>query len=257
MRLGIIGSSHSTGRHNNPNSQHHWTTPESNSHYLAQPFENWFEGNGINIFNSAMPGKGTEHYLDNVIYLKKNHNIDTLLLEVVNNRSELNMKVRTNNYNKIYEETEINNVVQSVYHSGAGMYQHEAHLNTSFLEPLQFGTDKDLECWKRYQLGIAASMPMMEFWALVNIKQTVDLCKMLDIRVVAWSCRWNMQHLPVWDSVIKDIEYISFPDKQDAYNYYKNIYSDDKILCDVCHFNDATNKEMVNDFILPALLNKE
>lgn len=255
MRLGIVGSSYSTGRHHNPNSPYHWTAPEGDSHYLAQPFEKWFEGNGIDIFNSAMPGKGTEHYVNNVIYLKKTHDIDTLLLEVVNNRSELNVKVRTNKYNKIYEATEINDVVQSVYHSGAGMYQHEAHLNTSFLEPLQFGTEKDQKCWKQYQLSIAASIPMNEFWSLVDIKQTIDLCKMLGIRVVAWNNRWNMQHLPVWDSVIKDIEYISFPNKQDAYNYYKNKYSDAKILCDVCHFNDATNKEMVDDFILPALLN--
>ena len=73
MKLGIVGSSYSVGSHKDSDT----------NVVLAKPFESWF--GDIDLINSACASKGTELYLNKVLYLKKQHNIDTLLMEVINN----------------------------------------------------------------------------------------------------------------------------------------------------------------------------
>ena len=46
----------------------------------------------MQYFNSACAGKGTELYPNKIVYLKEKHNIDAVLMELVNNRSMLNFK---------------------------------------------------------------------------------------------------------------------------------------------------------------------
>ena len=66
MKVGIVGSSYSVGCH------HNYETGENN---LALPFETWLEKytEGMQFFNSACAGKGTELYLNKVVYLKDQH----------------------------------------------------------------------------------------------------------------------------------------------------------------------------------------
>ena len=63
-RVGIIGSSYSVGAH------HNFATGKND---LAAPFESWLYKytNGIEFFNSACSSKGTELYLNKIVYLKK------------------------------------------------------------------------------------------------------------------------------------------------------------------------------------------
>ena len=87
MKLGIVGSSFSVGSHLNP---------ATGKNDLALPFETWIKKySNIEVVNAACASKGTELYLNKVLYLKKQHNIDTLLMEIINNRSMLNFKTQT------------------------------------------------------------------------------------------------------------------------------------------------------------------
>jgi hypothetical protein len=240
MKLGIIGSSFSFGNHEDIKLKKTRT----------MPFDYWFKN--IDVVNSACDARGTELYLSKVLYLKQNHNIDTLLLEIINNRSMLNFK-NSKHYQIIYNENNIDNILTDVYRDNAGMVKYQKYI-TEQLDYTELGTKKEFNVWKRFQTSIAADCTMNEFWAMCDIKQTINLCKILNIRVVAWTHFWSMEHIPVFNSVIKDATYIKFPGAGCAFEYYKNKYGEHNIKCDHIHFNDKTNKEMVNEFILPALL---
>jgi hypothetical protein len=240
MKLGIIGSSFSVGSHKDPDT----------NVVLAKPFESWF--GDLNIINSACAGKGTELYLNKVLYLKKQHNIDTLLMEVINNRSMLNVKTQMNSYKVIWEESNIDNIINDVYKDSRSMFKYQRYLHQD-IDYKNFGTEKQFKIWKQYQESIAADCTMNEFWALCDIKQTIDLCKLLGIRVITWAHSWQMEQIPVFESVIKNAEYIKFDKFFNAYDYYENKYGKENIRCDLAHFNDEINEEMIRDFILPKL----
>jgi hypothetical protein len=246
MKLGIVGSSHSVGMDTDLTAKIKKTR--------TMPFEHWFKN--IDVVNSACDARGTELYLSKVLYLKQNHNIDTLLLEVINNRSMFNVKTKSNNYKIIYNKLDINNVLADVYKNHNGMSKYQDHINVAKFNYAEFGTKKEFNAWNRFQTSIAADCTMNEFWAMCDIKQTINLCKILNIRVVAWTHYWSMEHIPIFNSVIQDATYIKFPEAGCAFKYYKNKYGEHNIKCDHVHFNNKTNEEMVNDFILPALLIK-
>jgi|SaaInl0LU_22_DNA_1037365.scaffolds.fasta_scaffold01525_8 hypothetical protein len=240
MKLGIVGSSYSVGSHRDS---------ETNV-VLAKPFESWF--GDIDLINSACASKGTELYLNKVLYLKKQHNIDTLLMEVINNRSMLNVKTQLNNYKVIWEESNVDNIINDVYKDSISMHRYQRCIHQE-IDYTEFGTKKEYNLWKRFQESIAADGMMNEFWALIDMRHTIELCELLDIKVVAWANRWHMEKIPVFDSVIGNQTYIKFGDFMNAHDYYANKYDKENILCDYAHFKDEINKEMIEDFILPKI----
>ena len=96
-KIGILGSSFSVGSHHNP---------ETGENNLALPFETWLYKytSDMEFYNSACSGKGTELYLNKIVYLKKKYNIDTVLMELVNNRSMLNVKTQEYDLDNITDE---------------------------------------------------------------------------------------------------------------------------------------------------------
>lgn len=244
MKLGIVGSSFSVGNH---------TNPITGKNDLALPFETWIKKySNIEVINAACASKGTELYLNKVLYLKKQHSIDTLLMEVINNRSMLNFKTQIESYKVIWKENDIDNIIDNVFKDSRSMFEYQRYIHQD-IDYNNFGTKQEYRHWKRFQESIAANCTMNEFWALIDMKQTVDLCELLGIKVVAWAKSWHMEQLPPFKSVIGDQIYVKFGNFMNAHDYYQNKYSNENILCDESHFTDTINEEMIKDFILPCL----
>lgn len=244
MKLGIVGSSFSVGNH---------TNPITGKNDLALPFEIWIKKySNIEVINAACASKGTELYLNKVLYLKKQHSIDTLLMEVINNRSMLNFKTQIESYKVIWKENDIDNIIDNVFKDSRSMFEYQRYIHQD-IDYNNFGTKQEYRHWKRFQESIAANCTMNEFWALIDMKQTVDLCELLGIKVVAWAKSWHMEQLPPFKSVIGDQIYVKFGNFMNAHDYYQNKYSNENILCDESHFTDTINEEMIKDFILPCL----
>jgi hypothetical protein len=243
MKLGIVGSSYSVGSHVNH---------DTGTHDLVLPFENWFKG--IDVVNAACAGKGTELYLGKVMYLKKEHGIDTLLMESINNRSMLNVNTQLDAYKVIQKNDNIHDIINEVFKDSASIYPYKRYIHQE-IDFQQFGSESEFNVWKEFQKNIASDSTMNEFWGLIDMAQTIDLCKLLDIKVVTWANRWHMEQLPSFKSVIQDQTYVKFGNELNAYDYYSKKYDPVSIRCDTAHFTDAINEEMVNDFIMPALLN--
>lgn len=232
-KVGIVGSSYSVGNH------HNQETGENN---LALPFETWLKKyvTETEFYNSASSGKGSELYLNKIVYLKDRFDIDILLMELINNRSELNKKSMSYDIENLNLEEE----EKQVYHSSASIWKYIRGIDQDI--PFEtFSVDKDWKIWKQVQEQMAYSNNAFEFWGMLDCYQAIKLCNMLKIKVVTWQKSFDFR---------KYIEpTVKFEDHVNAHLYYESKYGKENILCDETHFNDKTNDEMVRDFIAPAL----
>ena len=228
-KIGILGSSFSVGSHHNP---------ETGENNLALPFETWLYKytSDMEFYNSACSGKGTELYLNKIVYLKKKYNIDTVLMELVNNRSMLNVKT---------QEYDLDNITDELYKDSSSIWEYLRGI-TQPIDYSKFASKKDFETWKKVQEHISYNEDAFEFWGVLDCKQAIELCDMLDIKVVTWQKSFDFRK---W--IKTDITFGYFTN---AHDYYTNKYNEESILCDHVHFNDATNEEMVRDYIVPALI---
>mgnify|MGYP000010911932 FL=1 len=228
MNIGILGSSFSVGCHHNP---------DTKQNDLALPFEHWLEKYlpEHNFYNSACSGKGSELYLNKIVYLKKHYNIDAVLLELVNNRSMLNVKT---------QEYDLEIINDELYRDSSSIWDYV----TAITQPIDFKkfcTAKEFVTWKDVQEQIAYSFNAFEFWGILDCKQTIELCDMLGIKVITWQKSFDFRkHIP------HDVDF----GVTNAHEYYVNKYDSKSILCDHVHFKDEINDEMVKDFIAPAIL---
>ena len=94
----------------------------------------------------------------------------------------------------------------------------------------------------------------MEFWGMLDIYQTIKLCKMLNIKCVLWEKSWEFTKLPGFKNMLQGSKFVEFPKQPNAHKYYIAKYGLDNILCDHDHFKDEINDEMVRDFIGPSLM---
>lgn len=241
-RLGILGSSFSVGSHHNK---------VTGNNDLAMPFESWIKKHtsGIQVYNSACSGKGTELYLNKIIYLKEQYNINTILIEMVNNRSMLNVKTETGAIN--FDSLKFNE--EDVYECNLSIWQYIRGI-TQPTEIQKIISKSDYENWGNVQEHIAYTKELFEFWGLLDIYQAIKLCKMLDIDVITWQKSFKYCNYPCFDELIDGVTHIPFGSHPNAHSYYVDKYDDKRILCDHVHFNDATNEEMIRDFIAPALM---
>lgn len=250
MNIGILGSSFSVGNHHNP------VTGENN---LALPFETWFEKYlpEHNYFNSACSGKGTELYLNKIVYLKEKHNVDMIIMELINNRSMINVKTKEARYDEINHRTLLD-IEESVYKNSETIWGYIRNLDQPLNHKSFSKTNTHYEHWRETQWNIASIENAMEFWGMLDIYQAIKLCKLLDIKVITWQHSWEFLNLKNFNE-IKDIStYVQFGDFPNAKLYYQNKYNfnHDFIFCDSAHFKDEINDEMVRDFISPAIMKK-
>ena len=231
MNIGIVGSSFSVGCHHNPK------TDENN---LAAPFESWLVKYlpEYSYHNSACSGKGTELYLDKIVYLKEKHDVDFILMELVNNRSMLNVKS---------QDYDLTNVSSDVYKDSTSIWEHVRGI-TQPINYDTFGSKREFDIWKRVQEQIAYNENAFEFWGILDCQQAIKLCKMLNIGVITWQKSFDFR-----EHIDTDVKFDEYPN---AHEYYISRYSEEEILCDHVHFNDTINEEMIRDFIVPAIKSK-
>ncbi|MDA9373768.1 hypothetical protein N9R43_00080 [bacterium] len=241
-RLGILGSSFSVGSHHNK---------VTGNNDLALPFESWIKKHtsGIQVYNSACSGKGTELYLNKIIYLKEKYNINTMLIEMVNNRSMLNFKTETGAIN--FDSLKFNE--EDVYEDNQSIWQYVRGI-TQPTEIQEIISKSDYENWGTVQAHIAYTTELFEFWGLLDVYQAIKLCKMLGIEVITWQKSFEYCNYPCFDELIDGVTHIPFGSHPNAHSYYVDKYDDKSILCDHVHFNDTTNEEMIRDFIAPVLM---
>lgn len=242
-KLGIIGSSFSVGSHHNK---------ETGLNDKALPFETWVKKytSGLQVYNSACSGKGTELYLNKILYLKDRYDINCILIEMVNNRSMLNVKTQNEDYN--VDDMKLKNSEINVYEDNLSIWEYVRSID----QPIaidNLGSNREFNTWREFQKNIAFSENAFEFWGMLDIYQAIKLCKMLNIKVFTWQKSFEFCKYPCFNELINGVTHISFGSHTNAHNFYVDKYDENSILCDHVHFNDQINEEMVKDFIAPSL----
>lgn len=245
MKVGIIGSSFSVGSH----------LDKATGMPIALPFEHWFKNYcDHKFYNVACSGRGTELYLSKLTYLKKTYDIDTVLIELVNNRSLINVNLGfETEFAAINNINDINPLYNKMVSSSSGMHQFKCNIYEQE-EFEEIGIPKTLyKPWFRLQESFAANMDVVTTWSIFDIKEALDLCDLLNITPILWMHHWHFESLPLFSNLIQGRKYIKFPNAANADEYYTKKYDWDSVHCDESHFHDHINDEMIRDFIAPAI----
>ena len=253
MKLGIVGSSYSAGNHE-------ITVKLQKKRYgLRSPrFEDTLKDcigdDNLQIYNFAMPGKGSEQFLSNITYLKKIYNIDFLLMEVVNDRELRQLRITDKSYDDILQDyVNVNDFYNFLsegrwlqYFSPESLkYIEQGHMPT-------YMTKKELKshCITQYKYILDSEI----FFTTKNILTALDLCLLLDIKVVLWDSNISLQYNNMFKKLIKNdnIHYIQMPNRRPAILYYREKYPKDAYV-DNTHLSVECEKMLISEHIVPVL----
>ncbi|SVD53212.1 uncharacterized protein METZ01_LOCUS406066, partial [marine metagenome] len=245
INIGILGSSYSRGQHYDKGN----TVPtlKQTKKTLANgnvPFEHWFEKHktkiDYNFINVALPGHGTEHYLNKIISLKRCEDIKAVVIESVGNRSGFNYfdeKVDANFrfiYGRsIYElgrrltkkEGDLKQLVRGMFNNNMGLL---SYYENCFVDTLGYKLNTaDYKQYKKSALRLARIDTSQEFFGFLDLYQSISLCNMLDIKCILWGHSWGFEDWPGFQEMLQGATYVLFPNAINAKEYYRKKYKYD------------------------------
>ena len=249
MKVGILGSSHSTGRHK----LHDGSVTPLFTHWLEK-----YKNPGYTFYNCANGGMGSECFLQSIVRLKSTYDIDIALIESIHNRKNINADIAkpVPSNNDIYKlnsnRWEIAQDVENL-EDLTEIFEFPNHMAYKFFIQ-HHSQDKIIKLWKRASSAIANQEQMNKFWTSVDHAQTIELCHMLKIKIV-W---WNHSKLFVEDKIDNLIKskvdyYVDFKGYKDATTYLSRQYPGKHLFCDVAHFKPKYEEEVIRDFLLPGI----
>lgn len=263
MRVGIIGSSHSTGAH------------KLEDDTLTPTFLSWCEKHKtkpIEFYSCANGGKGSEMFLNGIVHLKDTHDVDVMLIEIIYNRRNINADIgldtnsSINNYRhaqtSIFKNTlnnfdQIRNISLNTFpYLKLFSYKSFVHEELENFEVLGSTYKKEEASWKKVQLSIAANEDMTDFWTILDVYQSLKLCKMLGIKTVLWQNSVPLDRYPVHLTELKqhcDI-FVTMDEYECSRHYFRSIYGKD-INCDIAHLKPEYESEIIKKFLMPAIEN--
>ena len=127
-------------------------------------------------------------------------------MELVNNRSMLNMKT---------QDYDLDNITDDLYEDSASIWNHVRAI-TQDINYEKFATKREFNTWKSVQENIAYNFNAFEFWGVLDCKQAIELCELLDIKVVTWQKSFDFrEHIT---------QTVKFSDFANAHEYYVDKY---------------------------------
>lgn len=248
MKVGILGSSHSTGKH------------KVKGGNATLPFTHWLEKHkksGYSFYNCANGGMGSESFLQSIVHLKSTYDIDIVLVESIHNRKNINADIAKpipgNNFYELNSNRwKVAQDVESLEEL-TEIFEFPNHMAYKFFIQ-NHSQDKIIKLWKRASSAIANQEEMNKFWTSVDHAQTIELCRMLKIKIV-W---WNHSKLFVEDKIDNLIKskvdyYVDFNSFIDATTYLSRQHPRQHLFCDVAHFKPKYEEEIIRDFLLPGI----
>lgn len=213
MKIGIIGTSHSQGRQPFTNGltkeeiKNFWVNKDSK---FTKPFEEHLHNAmpEYHFYNLAASGRGSERYLECVVQLKKKYDIDALLLEIGADRTA-NTFYRCEHKMQQWEKELIENpkkIDQFIdeFFEQNGLYT--CSINKVFDDQdngiLNGVPESKLKVWRQIQSIIFQQSSQIRLLGMKTIKQTYDLCNILNIKVIPWNFRiTDINVIPVTQQV--------------------------------------------------------
>jgi hypothetical protein len=260
MKVGIIGSSHSTGAHKLADGSVTPTFLSWCEKHKTQPLE---------FYSCANGGKGSEMFLNGIVHLKDTHDVDIMLIEIIHNRRNINADIgemydtnlpgvrRAESdmfHERLKQFTNIKELSKNTFpYLKLFSYKSSVHEELENFEILGSTYKKEENNWKQVQLAIAANEDMVNFWTILDVYQSLKLCKMLGIKTVLWQNRVTLDRYPHYNEIktLCDV-FVTMNEYECSRHYFKSVYGDD-INCDVAHLKPEYESELIRDFLMPAI----
>lgn len=265
MRVGIIGSSHSTGNHKLDNGS---VTPKFLD--VIQELDPANE-----YISCAHPGKGSEMFLNAVVHLKDRYAVDAILIELIHNRRNINCDVSKED-DSFYHEIDSKKYQHSLQSASTAQeladntftynnlynYKNFISCEDQFFNLKLVGDTliKKQLAWRDIQLSIASVESMVDFWTVQDIYQTVKLCSMLNIKTVVWQNSVIFD----FDTPVKEMDriaqtfyndidcFVRFDEFTASKRYFTHHLGKD-ITCDAAHIKPELERQMLEQFIIPSI----
>jgi hypothetical protein len=261
MKVGIIGSSHSTGAH------------KLSDGTLTPTFLSWCEKHKtqpMEFYSCANGGKGSEMFLNGIVHLKDTHDVDIMLIEIIHNRRNINADIAemydTNLpgvrraesdmfRERLKQFTNIKELSKNTFpYLKLFSYKAFVHEELENFEILGSTYKKEENNWKQVQLAIAANKDMTDFWTILDVYQSLKLCKMLGIKTVLWQnsvpLEMYFEHFAEL-KLLSDI-FVTMDEYECSRHYFRSKYGPD-INCDIAHLKPEYESELIKNFLMPAI----
>lgn len=261
MKVGIIGSSHSTGAHKIADGT------------LTPTFLSWCEQHKtkpMEFYSCANGGKGSEMFLNGIVHLKDTHDVDIMLIEIIHNRRNINADIaeyynesfpgfRSANSSLFKEHLkEFKGIAELSKNTFPYLklyrYKSFIHEELDFFEILGSTYKKEENNWKQAQLAIAANNDMVDFWTILDVYQSLKLCKMLGIKTVLWQNSIPLERYTEQYNELKTLcdVFVTMGEYECSRHYFRSKYGPD-ISCDAAHLKPEYESELINEFLMPAI----
>lgn len=244
-RIGIIGSSFSEGN------QPYTPRPikgDKNTLRFEVHLKNHMPGH--DFFNLSHSGQGSERFLENTVLLKDKYNIDILLVENIEDRSQNKLHCNLDEQWNILRDIEKNPQLRKSYAEEltAGNYKNIwTSVFNNYLDPkntlLKDVPLKKVKNWIDVQSYIYYKDIMLKLLGMKHVENTITLCDLLGIKPVHWSQRHEACFLN--DNGLGVREYIA--------QNWKGSWS--KYTSDGTHCNDEAVDRLCVEYYKPIIEN--
>lgn len=174
----MIGSSYLTGGHLGRNDQ---LTP-----LFIDNIRDNFKGTDIEFFSNAQGGKGSEIYLNTILNMKKEYDIDHIVMEWITDRAYLTLDKEPESKQGYFEKC----------WSGDNIV-HESFDQNKMKNFTTRISSKRLKKQHRNFLLTVDDLYRTYFFTMINLRQAIDLCHELNISITAcmfWG-RWTENNI--------------------------------------------------------------
>lgn len=221
MRIGIVGTSFSQGQ---APIGSHFTKPLEYHLMNAMPYE---------FYNTAASGRGTERYLSCIVHLKQKYSIDAVLLEYATNRS-------ANSYwiNETEETGDLNDIIENNKEYVGSINNIN---NTTKGVPNRF-SKRDIRAWKQISESLFYESLGTRIQGINDIKQSWDLCEMLNIKVIGWEFKNN--HILFKKNFVPFTTWMKLHCTTPQENWY----------CDGTHASDSVYEQGAEEYFKPLIV---
>ncbi len=195
-KVGMIGSSYITGRHLCKNGEY---TP-----LFIDNIRDNFKGTDIEFFSNAQGGKGSEIYLNAILNMKKEYDIDHIIMEWITDRA----------YLTVDKEPDLNPGHFEKCWAGDNIV-HESFDQNKMKNFTTRTSSKRIKKQQRNFLLAIDDIYRTYFFTMINLRQAIDLCHELNISITAcmfWG-RWTENN----------IEKYTTSDRQDSLHMHKDL----------------------------------
>lgn len=257
-RIGIIGSSHSTGKH------------RIKKNLKTETFiEKWIDYSPANwkFYSAAHGGKGSEHYVSCLMHLHKNYNIKTVLVELMVDRRNMNIDFARGENNVVtLEQTEekFTDLIEnssSIQDIRKSMFDHcQLQMYQTFSREYNFRRLLSMGQFRKDIKGhINTSMLLQDIdilptaWGFIHLHNVLEICEALNIKPILWAqypCFECFDTL--YKELIQDRTTVTFGKFHNARDYLKN-KKVEKLYCDDVHFTDENERYIIQHFLQPAV----